>query len=52
MAQELREGDGKSGTAYAGKCRWGYDPVQVDVFPEHAYALYSSKGVDLAQHDI
>lgn len=32
MAQELREGDGKSGIARAGKRKWGYDPAQVDAF--------------------
>ena len=42
MAQELREGDGKSGIARAGKRKWGYDPAQVDAFLERAHALYDS----------
>ncbi len=44
MAQELREGDGKSGIARAGKRKWGYDPAQVDAFLERAHALYDSEG--------
>ena len=45
MAQELREGDGKSGIARAGKRKWGYDPAQVDAFLERAHALYDSEGM-------
>ena len=52
MAQELREGDGKSGIARAGKRKWGYDPAQVDAFLERAHALYDSEGMNLTQHDI
>ena len=53
MAQELREGDGKSGIARAGKRKWGYDPAQVDAFLERAHALYDSEGHGiLTQHDI
>ena len=52
MAQELREGDGKSGIARAGKRKWGYDPAQVDAFLERAHMLYESEGVQLTQHDI
>lgn len=52
MAQELREGDGKSSIARAGKRKWGYDPAQVDAFLERAHALYDSEGMNLTQHDI
>lgn len=52
MAQELREGDGKSGIARAGKRKWGYDPAQVDAFLERVHALYDSEGMNLTQHDI
>ena len=40
MAQELREGDGKSGIARAGKRKWGYDPAQFYSFPEPSDAYY------------
>lgn len=52
MAQKLREGEGKSGIARAGKRKLGYNPEQVDAFLERAHALYDSEGVQLSQKDI
>ncbi|KAB7785716.1 DivIVA domain-containing protein [Bifidobacterium cebidarum] len=52
MAKEVREGDGKTGIARAGKRKLGYDTAQVDAFLERAHALYDSEGINLTQQDI